>query len=479
MTQSALDAEHRAPARPVELAEYNWQAHSILVVDDEEGMRNFLERTLARRCGMVQSAADAEHAAALMARLHFDLLILDIALPGKSGIEWLHELREHGYTGDVILITAFADMETAIDALRGGASDFILKPFRVDQILNSIKRCFERAGLARENFVLRRELAAGLGADPTGLVGHSPAMEQLRAMVRRVGQMPSTVLLLGESGTGKEVVARALHQTSPRAQRPFVPLNCAAIASELIESELFGHVKGAFTGASESRNGLFYYAHGGTLFLDEISELPLAMQTRLLRVLEERRLRPVGSERELPVDVRIIAASNRDLAAEVEAGRFRQDLYYRLAVLDIVLPPLRVRAEDIPDLMRHFMQQLSTQLGVAPLPLSHEVVSRLAAYAWPGNVRELRNYVERSLILGCFPPEPSSAPAAAPALSAGELELSLAEVERRHIERVTAASDGNKTEAARRLGVSRKTLERKFADWALEDAAVQRAGRRA
>jgi DNA-binding NtrC family response regulator len=303
-------------------------------------------------------------------------------------------------------------------------------------------------------------------------------MEQLRAMVRRVGQMPSTVLLLGESGTGKEVVARALHQTSPRAQRPFVPLNCAAIASELIESELFGHVKGAFTGATESRNGLFYYAHGGTLFLDEISELPLAMQTRLLRVLEERKLRPVGSERELPVDVRIIAASNRDLAAEVRAGRFREDLYYRLAVVDMALPPLRTRREDIPELMRHFMQQLAVQLGVPALPLSHEVVSRLAGYSWPGNVRELRNYVERSLILGCFPPQPSAAPTVAPT-PAGELELSLAEVERRHIERVTAACEGNKTEAARRLGVSRKTLERKFAEWVLEDAAAAPAERRA
>ncbi len=450
--------------RPVDLAEYNWQAHSVLVVDDEGGMRNFLERTLARRCGMVQSAADVEHAAALMARLHFDLLILDIALPGKSGIEWLHELREHGYSGDVILVTAFADLETAINALRGGASDFILKPFRVDQILNSIKRCFERARLARENFVLRRELA-GLAADPIGLVGHSPAIEQLRGLIRRVGLMPSTVLLQGESGTGKEVVARALHQTSPRAQRPFVPLNCAAIAAELIESELFGHVKGAFTGATESRNGLFYYAHGGTLFLDEISELPLALQTRLLRVLEERKLRPVGSEREVPVDVRIIAASNRDLAAEVAAGRFRQDLYYRLAVVDIVIPPLRARSEDIPDLVRHFMQQLATQLGVAPLLLSHEIVTRLAAYPWPGNVRELRNFVERSMILGCFPPEPVFAAAAPPPPRAGELELSLAEVERRHIERVTAACRGNKTEAARRLGVSRKTLERKFAEW--------------
>lgn len=470
--------EFGAGASPVaELGEYNWQAHSILVVDDEEGMRNFLERTLARRCGMVQSAADAEHAAELMARLHFDLLILDIALPGKSGIEWLHALREHGYAGDVILVTAFADMETAIDALRGGASDFILKPFRVDQILNSIKRCFERARLSRENFVLRRELAeartgAGLGSDVTGLVGHSSAIEQLRAMVRRVGQMPSTVLLQGESGTGKEVVARALHQSSPRAQRPFVPVNCAAIASELIESELFGHVKGAFTGAHESRNGLFYYAHGGTLFLDEISELPLALQTRLLRVIEERRLRPVGSERELPVDVRIIAASNRDLAAEVQAGRFRQDLYYRLAVVNITLPPLRARSEDIPDLVQHFMQQLSAQLGVAPLRLSHEVVSRLQAYAWPGNVRELRNHVERSMILGGFTVEALAAPCAQQALPAGELALSLAEVERRHIERVTADCAGNKTEAARRLGVSRKTLERKFAEWATDDPAL-------
>lgn len=476
MVQSGEHGTATEAGAVVDLAEYNWQAHSVLVVDDEEGMRNFLERTLARRCGMVQSAADAEHAAALMARLHFDLLILDIALPGKSGIEWLHELREHGYTGDVILVTAFADMETAIDALRGGASDFILKPFRVDQILNSIKRCFERVRLTRENFVLRRELAgARAGDESLGLVGHSPAIVQLRAMVRRVGQMPSTVLLLGESGTGKEVVARALHETSPRAQRPFVPLNCAAIASELIESELFGHVKGAFTGATESRNGLFYYAHGGTLFLDEISELPLAMQTRLLRVLEERKLRPVGSEREVPVDVRIIAASNRDLAAEVQAGRFRQDLYYRLAVVDMHLPSLRARAEDIPDLARHFMQQLAGQLGVAPLPLTHEVVSRLSAYGWPGNVRELRNYVERSMILGCFPPEPLGVPCTRDEAPPGELSLSLAELERRHIERVTADCGGNKTEAARRLGVSRKTLERKFAEWAEEGLPAGRS----
>jgi len=296
-------------------------------------------------------------------------------------------------------------------------------------------------------------------------VGHSAAIQQLRGMIRRVGQMPSTVLLLGESGTGKEVAARALHQTSPRAQRPFVPLNCAAISSELIESELFGHVKGAFTGATESRNGLFYYAHGGTLFLDEISELPLAMQTRLLRVLEERRVRPVGSEREIPVDVRIIAASNRDLAAEVAAGRFRQDLYFRLAVVDIRIPPLRERAEDIPDLMRHFMDMLSVQLGVAPLPLSHALINCLTAYGWPGNVRELRNFVERSLILGVFPTEMLPVEACAVLGGGGDLTLTLEEVEKRHILRVVEDCKGNKTEAARRLGVSRKTLDRKFADW--------------
>lgn len=453
----------------------NWQAFSVLVVDDEAGMRSFLERSLKSRCGLVEAVGDVEHATQLMARLHFDLIVLDISLPGKSGIEWLHELREGGFAGDVILITAFADMETAINALRGGASDFILKPFRVDQILNSIKRCFERARLARENFVLRRELAE-LGAEVDGLVGHSNAIQRLRGLIKRIAPMPTTVLLQGESGTGKEVTARALHQMSPRATRPFVPVNCAAISAELIESELFGHVKGAFTGASDSRNGLFYYAHGGTLFLDEISELPLAMQTKLLRVLEERKVRPVGSEKEVPVDVRIIAATNRDLARETSAGRFRQDLYYRLAVVDLDIPPLRTRTEDIADLATHFMGLLSTQLGVAPLPLNRAVLDGLAQYPWPGNVRELKNFVERSLILGCFPTEALAAACGLPNVgTADEGEeastLSLAEVEKRHILHVLGASRDNKSEAARRLGVSRKTLERKCVEWGLQGEA--------
>lgn len=451
----------------------NWQAFSILIVDDEAGMRSFLARALKARCGQVTTAGSVEDATEMMARLHFDLIVLDISLPGKSGVEWLHELRRNGYSGDVVLITAFADMETAINALRGGASDFILKPFRVDQILNSIKRCFERAGLARENFVLRRELAE-FCAEADGLIGRSAPLLHLRALIKRIAPMPTTVLLQGESGTGKEVTARALHQLSNRAQRPFVPVNCAAISAELIESELFGHVKGAFTGASEARNGLFYYAHGGTLFLDEIGELPLAMQTKLLRALEERRIRPVGSEREVPVDVRIVAASNRDLAADVAAGNFRHDLYFRLAVVDITIPTLRSRTEDIPDLARHFMSMFSSQLGVEPLPLDPDIVRRLAAYPWPGNVRELRNFIERSLILGNFPLQGMLANAPSPMPEPQEEitleEMTLEEVEKRHIQRVLAAVGGNKSEAARRLGVSRKTLERKCAEWDAAEA---------
>ena len=443
--------------------ELSWPELAILVVDDEEGMRSFLQRALTPRCARVGAAADVEQARSLMDRQHFDLLILDIALPGKSGIEWLCELREAGSSVDVILITAFADLESAIDALRSGASDFILKPFRIDQIFNAIKNCFQRARLTRENYVLRRELFARAD-DSEGLVGDSRPMVALRDMLQRVAATPSTVLLQGESGSGKEVVARTLHCMSGRRERAFVPVNCAAIPSELIESELFGHIKGAFTGAVASRNGLFYYANGGTLFLDEISELPLSMQSRLLRVLEERRLRPVGSEREIPVDVRVVAASNRDLVQAVREGVFREDLYFRLAVVDVQVPPLRERQDDVPALVDHFMYLLSQRLGVPPLPLDDAVLAALSRYHWPGNVRELRNFVERSLILGAFATDVLAQQKPA-ARAHADPELSLEEVERRHILGALEACGGNKSEAARRLGVSRKTLDRKFAEW--------------
>ncbi|MEW5709530.1 MAG: sigma-54 dependent transcriptional regulator [Pseudomonadota bacterium] len=435
-----------------------------MVVDDEEGMRNFISRALKNRgCGLVETVATAEEGARLVERCHFDLVILDIALPGKAGVVWLKELRESGFYGEVILITAFADLETAIDALRAGASDFILKPFRIDQLLNSIQRCFDRARLARENFVLRREVRELAGLED--LVGESEAAEELRRIIRRLAPLPTTVLIQGESGTGKEVAARALHKLSPRAQRPFVPVNCGAISPEIIESELFGHVKGAFTGASESRNGLFFYAQGGTLFLDEIGELPLPMQTKLLRVLEEKKIRPVGSEREIPVDVRIVAATNRNLAPEVAAGRFRQDLFYRLDVVNILIPPLRERPEDIPVLARRFMEELSGRLGVPRVPLTPEVLEALVRYPWPGNARELRNLVERSLILGRVPLENLPAAVSVAQEHAPASVLPLEEVEKQHILNVLRAVSGNKSEAARRLGISRKTLERKCALW--------------
>jgi DNA-binding NtrC family response regulator len=452
MTQ-ALDAATTALA---------WPQYSVLVVDDEPGMLSFLARALAGRCGRVETLGSVEEAEPVLARSRFDLIVLDITLPGKSGVAWLTELRERGFTGDVILITAFADLETAINALRAGAADFLLKPFRLPQMLNAIQRCHERSRLMRENFVLRREVSQQSGP-VEGLVGDSEAMRQACAVIKRIAPTPSTVLILGESGTGKEVAARALHRMSPRADGPFVPLNCAAVAAELIESELFGHVKGAYTGAQAARDGLFYYANGGTLFLDEVAELPVPLQAKLLRVLEERKIRPVGSEQEVPVDVRIVAATNRSLADEVAAGRFRRDLYYRLQVVELHMPPLREHTGDIPALVRHFAQQLAPQLGVAPVPVPETVLHALMAdYDWPGNIRELKNLVERSLILGEFRCDflPAAIRSASPAES-----VSLEELEKRHILEVLDAARGNKSEAARQLGVSRKTLERRCAAW--------------
>ena len=454
----------RAPSATALGRGTDWQQYSVLVVDDEEGMRSFITRALGTRCGLVEAADSVETAQQLFNRLHFDLIILDITLPGRSGLDWLGELREQGQQCDVILITAFADIETAIHALRAGASDFILKPFRVDQLMNAVGRCFDRAGLLRENYVLRREIARQTEGIE-GMVGESAPVRELAAMLRRVAGMPSTVLLTGESGVGKEVAARALHRMSARAAAPFVPVNCGAISAELIESELFGHVKGAFTGAQDNYPGLLFYAQGGTLFLDEISELPAAMQTKLLRVLEDRMIRPVGSTREVPVDIRVVAATNRDLAAEVRAGHFRQDLFYRLDVVRIAIPPLRERREDLKLLVAHFMAQLSSRFGVAPIPLDRETLARMAGYDWPGNIRELRNLVERALILGYYPAD--SLTCLTPPRQAGDERTALDEIERKHILGVLAACGGNKSEAARQLGVSRKTIERKCAQWGL------------
>jgi DNA-binding NtrC family response regulator len=461
-------AVHPSPSErpPADRLSEGWQRSAVLVVDDEEGMRNFLTKTLERRCGEVMSAGSAEAADALARAHRFDLVILDITLPGKSGITWLRELREQGYSGEVVLITAFADLETAIEALRAGASDFILKPFRVSQILNAVKHSLERSHLKRENWVLRRTLRQRV-APMQALVGESIAMRALRAALVRAAGVASTVLLSGESGTGKELAARALHNESPRAQAPFVPVNCATMSPERIETELFGHAKGAFVGATKSRDGLFYYAQGGTLFLDEVAELPLAVQASLLRVLDDRRIRPVGSEQQLAVDVRILAATNRRLSDEVAAGRFRKELYYRLQVVEIALPPLREHKGDIPGLVTHFIETLAPQLGVEPIQVSDAEMDYLRQYHWPGNVRELRNLIERSLILGSLNVSALYPGDATPAASEQQLPTDLHELEKRHILAVLESVAGDKTRAAQLLGISRRTLERRCAEWVL------------
>lgn len=441
-----------------------WLAQaSILVVDDEPGMRNFLIRTLAPRCKLIEEAADTEEASRKLDQHHFDVVILDNIMPGKNGVDWLVEQRAIGFFADAILMTAYADLETAIQALRAGAVDFVLKPFRSNQILNAVARCLDRMRLQRENFVLRYELRASsehiLLRDK--LIGESVAIRQVRDTIARVAPLPTTVLLTGESGTGKEVAARSLHALSDRAAKPFVPVNCAAIPPDMIETELFGHIKGAFTGAEATREGLFMHAQGGTLFLDEIGEMPLATQSKLLRVIEDRRVRPVGAEREVPVDLRFVFATNADLEKQVEQGRFRADLFYRINVMQLHLPPLRDRDGDALELADLFMNKLSQQLGMPPVAIDVPVRAALLRYAWPGNVRELRNLIERSLILGRFPEDFRGHRGVNSAMTAATLE----EVERRHILAVLDETGGNRDEAAQRLGISRKTIDRKCVSW--------------
>lgn len=434
---------------------------TVLVVDDEAGMRHFLQRTLASRCKGVEVAADCDAAMALMEARHFDLVILDNVMHGKRGVDWLAQQRASGLFPPTILVTAFADLETAIQALQAGASDFVLKPFRSNQILNAVARCLDRVRLERENQVLRHELRANsdhiLLRDR--LIGKSAAIEAIRETISRVANLPSTVLLTGQSGTGKEVAARMIHDLSDRSTKPFVPVNCASIPLDMVETELFGHLKGAFTGATASREGLFLHARGGTLFLDEIGELPLVVQAKLLRVLEDRRVRPLGSEREVAVDVRLLFATNSDLSKAVEQGRFRADLLYRINVMAIHMPPLSRRGDDILELATLFMAKLAQQMGMPSVPITPEVAAGLAAYDWPGNVRELRNTIERALILGCFPAQLAAVP------NAANPAQTLQDIERRAIEAALADAQWDRDAAARQLGISRKTIDRRLADW--------------
>lgn len=378
---------------------------SVLIVDDEPGMRNFMARILGPQCRRIELAASTGEAGDWLTVEHFDVIVLDNMLGNDRGLDWLRRQRKQGFVPAVVLISAFADLETAIEAMQAGVADLILKPFRSNQLLGSVARLIEQSRLRAENRVLRQEMRRSADASlrHDRLIGSSPAIEEIRATVARVAPLPSSVLLTGESGTGKEVVARMIHDLSDRRERHFIPINCATIPEDSVDAELFGHVEGGVPGTSGHREGLFLHAQGGTLFLDEIAELPLSTQAKLLRVIEDRRIRPLGAERELPVDLRLICATNTDLESRVAEGRFRADLFYRINVLQLRMPPLRERLSDLLELTDLFMQRHSRELGLPALPITPEIEAALLAQHWPGNVRELRNLIERALILGRFP----------------------------------------------------------------------------
>jgi DNA-binding NtrC family response regulator len=430
---------------------------SVLIVDDEPGMRNFLTKILEPRCKRVEQADGAAAAEKLLDGNHFDLVILDNIMPGKTGLQWLREQRRVGFFADAILITAYADLETAITALRAGVADFVLKPFRANQITNAVASALDRQKLRRENYLMRYELQSDGTRARARVLGASPQIGAVRATLAKIAPVPTSVLFTGASGTGKEVAARTLHALSDRAEQPFVPINCAAISPDRVAEELFGIIEGDH----RRTEGLFMHADGGTLFLDEIAQLPMKVQATLLRVLEDHRVRPSGSEREIPLNLRILFATNTDLHKAVADGTFREDLFHRINVVHIAMPALQDRGDDVVDLAALFMQQISRALGLPALDLNDGVLLKLRRYHWPGNVRELRNLIERSVILGEFPHEFADTGKVTGSEAIESLEL----VEQRHILHVLDACKGNRAEAARRLGVSRKTIDRKCAMW--------------
>src|SRR5690242_21545099 len=372
---------------------------NILVCDDERSICEMLDIALRREGHKVETVNSGEAAKRKLDSAIFDVIVTDIKMPNTDGIQVLRYAHQVSPDSAVILITAVDDYEAAVEAVKaGGASDYIRKsPAMVDEIKLAIRRSLEKVSLSRQNFALKRDAATRNSLD--NIIGVSTAMERLKGTIRTVASTQSTVLIYGESGTGKELVARAVHSCSPRATEPFVSINCGAFPETLLESELFGYVKGAFTGANQNKRGLFEVADGGTIFLDEISEMSLSMQVKLLRVLQERSVRPVGGTNEIAVDVRVIAATNRDLDKTVAEGGFREDLYYRLSVIPVRVPPLRERREDIPLLVNHFLKKYAPAAGRSILRVHVSSLDSLCGYEWPGNVRQLENTVERAVAL--------------------------------------------------------------------------------
>jgi two-component system response regulator AtoC len=448
----------------------------ILVVDDEAGLRHTLQLILRDEGYTVVAAEDGEAGLRMALAEPPEVILCDVRMPRMDGLEFVRRYTEGGGQALVVMMSAYGTVETAIEAMRRGAYDYISKPFNADEILLTLRKAEEREQLRREVARLRREVRKVGGFEQ--VVGESAVMREVQDLAARVAPYPSTVLLTGESGSGKEAIARAVHAASPRRDRAFVALNCGAIPENLLESELFGHEKGAFTGADRAREGMFEEAEGGTLFLDEIGELTAPLQVKLLRVLQERVIRRVGGTGERPVDVRVLAATSRDLVEEVRGGRFRDDLFYRINVVQIHLPPLRARPEDIPLLAEHFLARHAARLGIESGPLPRTLVPVLAAYSWPGNVRELENVMERALILsggrlaeehlplhvrtGRHPFEVRD--------DDGDLSVKrrLPALEKQLISRALQRCGGNRTRAAEVLELSVRALSYKIQDYGLE-----------
>lgn len=448
----------------------------ILVVDDEAGLRHTLELILTDEGYEVLTATDGEEALRLAVTEGPEMILCDIRMPKLDGLRFVERYKEAGGTALIIMMSAYGTRETAIDAMRLGAYDYISKPFNADEVLLTIRKAEERETLQREVVRLRARVGEVEGFDQ--VIGRSDAFREVMDLAVRVAPYPTTVLITGESGTGKEAVARAIHRASPRSNEPFVAVNCGAIPENLLESELFGHERGAFTGAERARDGLFTEAHGGTLFLDEVGELPLALQVKLLRALQERSIRPVGGSQEREIDVRILAATSRDLIQEVEEGRFREDLYYRINVVHLHLPPLRTRPEDITALAEHFMARHAPRLGIDAHPLSGELASVLARYSWPGNVRELENVIERGLVLSGgdlreehLPPHVRTSTPQFSVVAENDDDLSvkrrLPALERELIARALDRTGGNRTRAAELLDLSTRALTYKIQEYGL------------
>jgi two-component system, NtrC family, response regulator AlgB len=440
----------------------------ILIVDDEKNIRSHLATHLRGLGHTAEIAADAAAALAGLEQSSFDIVLSDVRMPGMDGLELLRELRRHQQAPVVVLMTAYATVAQAVEAMRAGAYDYLVKPFSLEQVSLLLGRVLEVQTLRRENETLRRTIE-----QPVLLESHSPAMQRVLATAEQVARSDATVLLTGESGTGKNVLAAAMHRWSARAGGPLVTIACTTLAEHLLESELFGHMRGAFTGAWKDKPGRLEAAQGGSVFLDEVGELSPDLQAKLLRFIDEHRFERVGGGETVAVDARIIAATNRDLEAEVAAGRFRRDLFFRLNVVGVRLPALRERREDLADLTSHILSQLCARHGRPALRLGPEVAAALAAYAWPGNVRELVNALERAVVLARGDeialedlPDRLLAPPAAVA-SAGRPDVSLEDLKRRHIQQVLADS-ATLEEAAARLGVNPTTLWRQRKRYGLD-----------